>query len=290
MDWPGRMMQAIDYIEDNLADEISLTEAARIACCSPFYFQRLFTIITGMTVAEYVRRRRLTLAAVELASGRARVIDVALKYGYDSPDSFTRAFRAMHGVTPLAARERGIALVACPRISFQIEVKGGTDMEYKIVEKPAFPIAVTTRRFTTYDEQNFVRIPEWWREFLASPECSRMTSLAGNAPGAVTGGTMLGVCFADDKPVDFSYGIGVELPDGASSGPFQLMQIPAATWAVFGCTLANLQEVTRRIFREWFPSVDYEHDAKPELEVYLPEGQGQDMRCEIWIPVTTKNN
>jgi AraC family transcriptional regulator len=197
MDWSGRMMRAIDYIEDNLADDISLAEAARIACCSPFYFQRLFAIVTGMTVAEYIRRRRLTLAAVELASGKVKVVDVALKYGYDSPDSFTRAFRAMHGVTPLAARERGISLMACPRVSFQIELKGGTDMEYRIIEKQTFPIAVTTRRFTTFNEQNFVEIPVWWREFLASPECARMTSLAGNKPGMATGGTMLGVCFAD---------------------------------------------------------------------------------------------
>ena len=105
MDWPERMSAALDYIEDNLAGEIDFTEAAKLACCSPFYFQRLFLIVSGMTLGEYVRRRRLTLAAKELSSGPVKVIDVALKYGYDSPDAFTRAFRAVHGVTPQAARK-----------------------------------------------------------------------------------------------------------------------------------------------------------------------------------------
>ena len=101
--------------------------------------------MNGLTLAEYVRRRRLTLAAGELLSGDARVIDIALKYGYNSPDSFTRAFRNLHNVTPQAAREPGVTLTAFPRIFFHIELKGGNDMDYKIIEKPAFPVALTAR-------------------------------------------------------------------------------------------------------------------------------------------------
>ncbi len=288
MDWPERLGAAIDCIEADLSGELDLAEAARRAACSPFYFQRLFSIVTGMTVGEYVRRRRLTLAAAELASGNAKVIDVALKYGYDSPDAFTRAFRALHGVTPRAAREPGVALAACPRVSFHVELKGGNDMDYKLIEKPGFEVALTTRRFTTQSDRNFRDIPRWWQEFTASPDLEKMLSLAGHKPGAVTGGEILGMCFADDQPVDFAYGIAVELPAGADAGPFEQKTVPAAAWAVFPCTLADLQDVTRRIFSEWFPAVPFEHADKPELEVYLPGPSGDAMKCEIWIPVVRK--
>ena len=289
MDWTGRMTAVIDYIEGNLADNINYTEAARIACCSPFYLQRLFIVITGMTLGEYIRKRRLTLAAAELNSGTARVIDIALKYGYESPDAFTRAFKNMHGMTPQASRQREVKLTACPRISFYIELKGGNDMDYRIIEKPAFPVAVTARQFTTAGEQNFIDIPRWWQEFLGSPDCAALTGLMGSKAGSITGSAMLGLCWGAVDDIDFTYGIGVELPEGASSGKFDRKDIPAMTWTVFDCTLENLQDVTKRIFSEWFPSTGYEHADAPELEVYLPENlMTKEMPCQIWIPVVKK--
>ena len=288
MEWSDRMNAALDYIEDNLADEIDFTEAARKAACSTFHFQRIFFAINGLTPVEYARRRRLTLAATELSSGNYKVIDIAMKYGYDSPDAFTRAFRNVHGVTPQAARESGVTLTAFPRISFHIVLKGGNDMDYRIMEKSGLTIAARTRQFTTVNGQNFVEIPKWWDEFLASPECQTLTSLSGNKPGALTRSTMLGICYGEADDVEFSYGIGVELPRGASSGAFEKIKIPAATWAVFDCTLDNLQDVTRRIFSEWFPSTGYEHADMPELEVYLPEKSGEVAKCELWMPIIKK--
>ncbi len=155
MEWSDRMNAAVDYIEENLAGEIDFDEAANRALCSTYHFQRMFFAVNGVTPSEYARRRRLTLAARELSSGNTKVIDIAMKYGYDSPNAFTRAFRNMHGVTPQAAREPGVTLTAYPRISFHIELKGGTDMDYKIIEKPAFPVALTVRRFTNVNGQNF---------------------------------------------------------------------------------------------------------------------------------------
>jgi AraC family transcriptional regulator len=288
MEWSERMSKALDYIEDNLAGEIDYKEVARLACCSTYHFQRMFMVVMDITLAEYIRRRRLTMAAGELASGTRKVIDVAMDYGYDSPDAFTRAFRTMHGVTPQAARESGVTLTAYPRISFVIEVKGGNDMDYRIIEKPAFPVAITAKKFTNIDGQNFKDIPAWWDKFLASPDCGEMTALTGNRPGAVTGGVMLGVCYGEAATGEFSYGIAVELPEGASPGKFEKMMIPATTWAVFDCTLANLQDITKRIFGEWYLSTGYENPGTPDLEVYLPEGEGQDMKCRIWAPVVKK--
>jgi AraC family transcriptional regulator len=288
MEWSERMNAAVDYIEENLAGEINYTEAAKRACCSTFHFQRVFFAVNGITPVEYARRRRLTQAARELISTSARVIDIALKYGYESPDAFTRAFRNLHGVTPQAAREPGVVLTSYPRISFHIELKGGNDMDYRIMEKPAFPVALKVRQFTNVNGQNLKDIPEWWEEFMASSDYQEMNAISGKKPGEITGGVMLGVCYGEAETGEFYYGIAVELPDGASPGKFEKMEIPATTWAVFDCTLANLQDVTKRVFGEWYVSTGYEHPGTPDLEVYLPEGEGQDMQCEIWAPVVKK--
>ncbi|MGD9142959.1 MAG: AraC family transcriptional regulator [Dehalococcoidia bacterium] len=146
MEWSERMNAAISYIEDNLDGEVLTTEAAKRAACSSFHFQRLFFAVLGVTPAEYTRRRRLTLAATELSSGKSKVIDIAMKYGYDSPEAFTRAFRSLHGVTPTAAREPGVTLTAYPRIFFNIKLTGGTDMDYRITEKPAFEVVVKSEK------------------------------------------------------------------------------------------------------------------------------------------------
>lgn len=288
MDWSERMTAAIDYIEDNLEGKVDFNLAAEKAYCSTFHFQRMFFAIVGLTPAEYTRRRRLTLAARDLTTNSEKVIDIALKYGYDSPEAFTRAFRLLHGITPQAAREPGAKLTAYPRISFHIELKGGNDMDYRIVEKPSFSVALTARQFTTVDGQNFKDIPQWWDEFLVSTDCKALTALSGGKPGRITGREMLGVCYGEADSGEFFYGIAVELPEGASPGKFKKMQIPATTWAVFDCTIASLQEVTRHIFKDWYISTGYEHPGSPDMEVYLPEGLGQDMKCEIWAPVSNK--
>jgi AraC family transcriptional regulator len=294
MEWSERMNAAIDYIESNLDNGIDFNEAAKLACCSIFHFQRMFFAIIGVTPAEYTRRRKLTLAARELTSTNAKVIDLAVKYGYDSPDSFARAFRNVHGVTPQAARTSGVKLAAFPRVSFRIELKGGSDMDYRIIEKKGFDIAITRRRFTTKDGQNFIKIPQFWQEFMKSPDYQALCSLGGGKTGGVTGSGCLGVC-VDDEPIkdpynyEFYYGIAVELPPKGKAGKFEKMTVPAATWAVFDCTMDNLQEVTKKIFSEWFPSTGYEHDTKPELEVYLPaDPRSNVMQCQIWIPVVKK--
>ena len=166
MEWSERMNAAIEYIEENLAGDIDFSQAAEKAACSTFHFQRVFFAINGITPADYARRRKLTLAATELSYSAVRVIDIAMKYGYDSPNAFARAFRQLHGITPQAAREPGVTLTAYPRISFHIELKGGNDMDYKILKKPVFPIALTSRQFTNIDGQNLKDIPKWWDEFL----------------------------------------------------------------------------------------------------------------------------
>jgi AraC family transcriptional regulator len=291
MEWSERMNAAIAYIEGHLADEVDFTKAAEKAACSLFHFQRMFMVIIGVTPAEYTRRRRLTLAARELTSASDKIIDIALKYGYDSPDSFTRAFRNVHGVTPLAAREPGVTLAAFPRVSFKIELRGGNDMDYRIVEKPAFDIIGRSRKFNTANGENFIEIPRFWQEYMKTGEYKTLMEMTGGKPGKVTGGVALGVCF-DYEGANFdkfSYGICIEKPAKKPLIKFEEIAVPAAAWAVFDCTLDNLQEVTKRIYSEWFPSTGYEHAPAPELEIYLPEDPRMKvMQCQIWVPVVKK--
>ncbi len=292
MEWSERMNAAISYIEENLTEEIDFNKAAQTACCSTFHFQRMFFAIIGLTPAEYVRRRRLTLAARDLVSTDSRVIDVAVKYGYDSPASFGRAFQNVYGVSPQAAREPGVALAAFPRISFNIILIGGSDMDYRIIEKPAFDTLGRGRKFSHDQGENFVRIPQFWREYMASPEYQDLLKLSGQKPGPVTGGGCLGVMVAgkNNNWDPFTYAICIEKTGKIDSG-FEVYHIPAASWAVFDCTLPKIQEVTKRIFSEWFPSTGYEHDAKPEIEVYFPEDpRTREMLCQVWIPIVKKKS
>ena len=293
MEWSERMNAAIDYIEDNLAGEVDFNKAAEKACCSTFHFQRMFFAIFSVTPVEFTRRRRLTLAAREITSTNSRIIDIALKYGYESPVSFTRAFRNMHGVTPTAAREQGVMLTAYPRISFNIILNGGNDMDYRINEKPAFEVIGKAREFTIVNGENLIKIPQFWEEFTGSKEYQELSNLSEGKPGPITGGEDLGVCIAGETMEVFTYAIAVEKPEEANTAGFDVIQIPAATWAVFesiGPMPKAIQDVTVRIFQEWFPSTGYEHDAKPELEVYLPgDPNSPDYRCQVWVPIVKKN-
>ena len=292
MEWSERMNAAIDYIEENLANEIDFTKAAENACCSIYHFQRIFFAVNSLTPIEYVRRRRLTLAARELLSSNARVIDIAVKYGYNSPDAFTRAFRNLHGVTPLAARKPGVKLTAFPRISFHIAFKGGNNMDYKILEKPAFDVIGKAGKFTTVNGENFVKIPQFWMEFVNSKEFQTLGELSGGKPGLITGGEDLGVCIAGETMEVFTYAIAIEKPEGANTEGFDVIHIPAATWAIFesvGPMPKAIHNVTAQIFQEWFPSTGFEHDAKPELEVYLPgDPNSPDYRCQVCMPIIKK--
>ncbi len=291
MEWSARMNSAIVYMEENLDGEIDISEAAKKACCSSFHFQRMFFAIIGVTPAEYARRRRLTLAARELTATNTKVIDIALKYGYDSPNAFTRAFRNVHGINPQAARALGVKLTAFPRISFNIELKGGNDMDYKIIEKPAFDTIGKGKKFSTNKGENFIKVPQFWQEFMASPEFPALIKLGGEKPGPVTGGISLGVMVANENNTwePFIYAICIEKTTKINSKDFDTFHVPAAAWATFDCTLSNLQDVTKRIFSEWFPSTGYEHDNKPEIEVYFQEDtRSKEMSCQVWIPIVKK--
>ncbi|NFI93386.1 AraC family transcriptional regulator [Clostridium botulinum] len=280
MEWLDSMNKAVEYIEDNITEKLDIEKVAKIALSSPFHFQRMYHVITGVTIAEYVRRRRLTLAAQDIISGE-KIINVAYTYGYETPEAFTKAFRRMYGMSPSAAREPEANLKAYPKLSFHISIKGDKDMNYKIVEKESFRVVGKQTRITMVDGENFEQVPEFWNNCMKDGSYNWICSKVGKLG-------VLGIC-KDFGKDEFNYMIGVEeIKDSIPKG-YVSATIPAATWAIFessGALPDAIQDLTRRIFTEWLPSTGYEHACAPELEIY-PEGDiySSDYKCEIWIPI-----
>jgi AraC family transcriptional regulator len=291
MEWSERMNSAIEYIEKNLDDEVDIIEAAKKARCSTFHFQRMFYAIIGITPAEYIRRRRLTLAATELATGYDKVIDIALKYGYESPNAFTRAFRNMHGVNPGEARAPGVKLSAYHRVSFHVEIKGGTGMDYRIIEKPAFNLAGKSKKFTT--EEFFKKAPKFWKEYVCTEEYQTLWGLTNGRWGRVSEAPLMSVYLPGENGTrdSFTDVLGVEKPDETGPGQFKTFHIPAATYAEFNCTYGTAAKMNKYIYGEWFSSTGYERDEhKADIAAYFPVAflSTKGMGVRWWIPVIKK--
>lgn len=161
MKWYERMNSAIDYIETNICNSVDFTEISKIMCQSAVSFQRTFSIVTDVSINEYIRRRRLTLAAFELQNSKEKVIDIAMKFGYESPEAFTRAFKEIHGVSPTAARQKGVHLKSFPRLTFLLTVKGVSAMDYRIEFKESFKVYGIEGVFTTDGDKNLTDIPNF---------------------------------------------------------------------------------------------------------------------------------
>ena len=285
MDWLDRLNLAINYMEDNLDAQISYDHAAQIACCSTFHFQRMFSYIAGIPLGEYIRRRRMTEAAFDLHTNGMKVIDAALKYGYESPTSFNRAFQSVHGVSPASARAEGVSLKAYPRISFKISIRGDAEMNYKIETKSAFRVVGAKRRYPMNAEENFSEIPKFWNEQAQAGLIPRLCELMDTPPYGI-----LGVCTCMDGK-DFDYFISVASGKPLLYGMDEYV-VPASTWAIFECVGAMpkaIQELQTRIISEWLPVSGYEYADAPDIEVYGEGDQSSDSyKCEVWLPVAKK--
>ncbi|ERI91897.1 transcriptional regulator, effector binding domain protein [Clostridiales bacterium oral taxon 876 str. F0540] len=290
MDSLKRMNEALGYIEDNLTNDIDLKEVGRIALCSEYHFQRMFSFLAGVTLSEYIRRRRLTLAAFEISRSNVRVIDVAVKYGYSSADSFTRAFQSLHGITPSEARNNGQSLKAYPRMTFQLSIKGGNEMNYRIEEKEAFSIAGIKKRVPIIFNGVNPEISEMWKS-LNSEKISKLKELSNVEPiGLISASTNFSEGRMEEKG-ELDHYIGVATNKECPSDLSEL-RVAASTWAVFeavGPFPDTLQDVWGRIYSEWFPSSNYEISEGPEiLWNENKDTASPNFRSEIWIPVIKK--
>ena len=278
MEWIERLNDAIDAIERDLTGEIDVERLARIACCSSYHFQRMFSYMVGIPLSEYVRRRRMSLAAVDLQSGDMKIIDVALKYGYSSPTAFNRAFQVVHGVAPSAIRDGGVSVKSFPPIRFTLTVKGVEEMNYRIEERDAFRIAGVSVPLHRDIEENFAVIPGKWDEVAADGTLNRRIALMDTQPMGV-----LGVCVCDDGEPWRYY---IAAATSQENTGLEEYTVPAATWAIFPGSgpAASIQELEQRIVTEWLPTSGYEYGGSVDVEVYL-NAEPEDMRFEVWIPV-----
>ncbi len=282
MQWLNAWNEAIRYIENHLDDEIDLERAAQIACCSSFHFHRMFSYMAEVPLSEYIRRRRMTKAAVALQQSNDKVIDIALRYGYDSPTAFNRAFQAIHGVSPSAARSAGISLKAYPPITFKVMIKGAEEMNYRIESKPEFRVVGVKKHFSGSLDECFAAVPLFWQNTIQRGEIPVISNLIDQPPFGIMG---VGTSMDSGK---FDYYIAVAT-DKETPPNMEEYTVPACTWAIFECIGAMpdaIQSLQKRIVTEWLPTSGYEYASAPDIEVYFDgDQQSPDYKCEVWLPV-----
>lgn len=279
MDWIDRLNEAVRYIEDNLTGEIEYEKLGQIACCSAYHFQRMFNYIAGVPLSEYIRRRKMSLAAVDIQGGEAKIIDVAAKYGYASPTAFNRAFQSVHGVSPSAVRGEGVPIKSFPPITIKVTVKGVEEMNYRIETGKAFRIVGKSFPLSREIERNFAEVPQMWQGAVEDGTIEKIVSLMN---GELRG--VLGVSVCTDGE-EWRYYIAVssaaEIDD-----TLEEYVVPGCTWAVFpgSGTGKSIQELEGRIVTEWLPTSGYEFTNGPDIEVYF-EPNPENTAYEVWIPV-----
>ncbi len=283
MEWITKLNETIQYIEQHLADEVDYEKLAQIACCSSSHYQRMrmFAYMAGVPLSEYIRRRRMSRAVVDLQSGE-KIIDVALKYGYASPTSFNRAFQSIHGVAPSMAKESGVLLKSFSPISFKITIQGVEEMNYRIETKEAFRIVGISKPLSEEIENNFKEIPEMWGAAVTNGTIEKLMPFMNSQPMGVLG---VSVC-NEQEPWRYYIAVSTMTQD---SGVFEEYTVPAATWAIFSSegTGISIQELEKRIFTEWLPASGYEYGNAADIEVYL-DPDPQNTKYEVWLPVVKK--
>lgn len=285
MEWMKSISEAVEYIENHITENITADDVANHVCISSFYFQKGFSMLCGFSVMEYIRNRRLALAGGELATSNIKVIDVAIKYGYDSPDSFTKAFTRFHGITPSMVRKDGTIIKSFAPLKLKISLEGGYIMDYKITKKDSFTVLGVPKQFKYENAKQ--EIPLFWKEHYASGKGKYVCGMFGINIDEQMGCENFEYLIAD------IYNPVMDIPEG-----FVTKLIPAFTWAVFPCKgpmPISLQNVNTKIFSEWLPALkEYEFAAGYCIEMYdasdkYPNGiQDENYYSEIWIPVKKK--
>ena len=284
MGWIESIREAIDYIEENLTEDLTVEDITKHVGISSFYFQKGFAMLCGFNVGDYIRKRRLSLAGNDLIQTQTKIIDIALIYGYDSPDSFTKAFVRFHGVTPTAVRKDGAMIKSYAPLQINFLLKGGYTMDYKIIEKDAFTVIGVSKTFKY--ENAIVEVPKFWGDFFKTGKDKIICGMYGINMDQSMNGNEFEYMIADD------YNQG-NIPQG-----FITKLIPKHTWAVFACvgpSSKTLPGINQKIFTEWLPNCkNYEIAEGYNIEMYTdaadyPNGvEDEKYYSEIWIPVKKK--
>ena len=297
MDWITGLQRAIDYIEEHLTEEIELKAVAAQSFSSEYHFQRVFGILCGITVGEYIRNRRLSLAGMELAAADSKVIDVALKYGYESPDSFAKAFQRFHGITPSQARNNGSSLKSFSRLALKISLEGGTIMNYRIEEKKEMTLVGYKKRFTGTSADRFDQEGKFYMSTRAN-----QYMLKGMAHDCDTQYSVM--TRFDEEGYDFYIASRIDMTRlknwqetlGEDAVRFEEIQIPGGRYVVceterMKWPTMQIEDLRKKIVSEWLPSSGYELSDAPEVEVihWFYEDANLELKStryiELWLPI-----
>lgn len=286
MDFIQNLQKAIDYMEEHILEPITYEDVAKHVYMSNYHFHRTFSLVTGITANEYIRNRRLSMAGQEISLSDVKVIDIVLKYGYNSPGSFTKAFTRFHGVTPNVARRSGMRLKSFNRLLVKIKLEGGTVMDYRIEKREGFKLLAKVEKFRneSISEEGNTEIPDFWK---ACGENGTFDVLKHhtNKP------EIYGACAPISKEsTHFDYGIGMEFDGGDVPEGYNIWEIKPTLWAVFKCigeTGDCIGETWSKIFSDFLPGSEYSMIDDTDFELYS-ENFEPDCFCEIWIPVEKK--
>ncbi|MFH8594144.1 GyrI-like domain-containing protein [Streptomyces rimosus] len=284
-----RLNEALEHIESHLDRQIEVSELARIAMTSEYHFRRMFSALAGVSLSEYIRRRRLTVAGAEVLAGERTLLEIAVRYGYGSGEAFARAFRAVHGVGPGEARRTGAALHSQPRMSFRLIIEGSSSMRYRVVEKEQFHVIGKKARVPLVHQGVNPAIADFIRG-IGQETLDRITALSDQQPeGLVAVCHDLDPSRAEGTELDYYHGVVSQMP---APDDLDTLVVPAGTWAVFensGPFPEALQILWRDVFTQWFPSNPYQSRPGPEiLRTRLSQDSSQ-ADAELWIPVERLN-
>lgn len=285
MNWLKHLNAALQYIEDNIDQDFNAKDIALHAHSSYTHFSRMFYMLSGVTLTEYIRKRRLTLAANDLVGTDLKVIDIAYKYQYSTPESFSKAFKEFHGVSPRDARNYRGVVKSFSKLSFKLQIGGTNEMNYKMVHKDTLQFSGYSIDVTTKDGQNFKDIPAFWQDVMKDNRFKGLLENCGEMG-------VLGICYDWNKDVTgFKYMIGINTSDYKKKGMVDI-EFGPEDYAAFECAgklPESVQKTTHHIYNEWFPSSNYEHTAGPELEIYPPgDTTSEDYVCYYWVPIKQK--
>lgn len=282
--------KAIQYMEDELLEDISYSDVAKHVYLSNYHFQRVFSLITDITPGEYIRNRRLSLAGQEITLSEVSIGEMAYKYGYESPESFSRAFKRFHGVSPSKAKKGDVQLNSFNRLVIKLTTEGGTGMNYRIVEKEPFTLLAKVKQFPNESIDSEVKetneIAAFWDRSSQSDVFERLREHA-------KGYDVYGACAPIREDSDyFDYGIAMAYDGSGVPEGYQLWEVKPTVWAVFPCegeTPDSIGVTWERIFKEFLPGSDYEMLEDTDFELY-PHEKKEGIFCEVWIPVQKKEN
>lgn len=287
MEWQNGMNEVVDYIEKNLHKEINYDIMARMLGCSVYEFSRVFSFVTGVTISEYIKRRRLSVAAIELQTDSEKIIDIALKYGYESHSSFTRAFSNLHGVSPKEVKNKGVSIKSYPKIHFIITIKGVNEMVFRVEEKESFEI-IGFKGMSTNEFDEGDTLDKLWRKFMDKYDVILWNNGDSyyNAPFWQVAAYDFMADGGDTETI-----IGAELGNKEIIEGLEVKRIPQSKWVVFSITSPtggnNVSEAYTRVITEWLPQSGYKrNETVPNLEVFPPgDASSNNYLWEIWLPV-----